>query len=322
MKVSFAFPVLNEESRLVKCLSSIKSQNYPQDLLEIIVADGGSTDESVSIINHFGGIVVNNPDRLAEPGGVLAHETASGDIKIFFAADNVLPHDNWVSELVDIFSKNPDIMGVYTHIIVDEFDAPLNKYYSELHVEPFTYSIYKNHANPRFFNKLFTPRKFYSNYIDYDFKISEHPLIAFAQGFAVRGNYIRPGDTIMDDVEPFLRLVESKSPVVYAPSLGVYHYHLSTFSSYISKFKNRIDNTLGHSSFGVNSRGARLTKYRKFKKYQFVFEGLLLITPLIESIFLILSRRRPCMILHFPASVLLAYLILFRYINHVVKKIL
>lgn len=319
MKVSFAFAILNESLRLDKCLSSIRSQIYPQNLIEIVIADGGSEDNSKEISINYNAVVIDNPAGLAEPGGVLAHSYASGDIKIFFAADNVLPHEKWVKELVDIYNSNPNIVGVYTHIASSKNDYKLNKYYSELHVEPFTFFIYGNAANPRYFDSLYEQIHTLGPYKHYKFDIENHPLIAFAQGFSVRNTYIRPDDTIMDDIEPVMRMIDSNQIFVYGPQLGIHHYHLSTFKNYIKKFKIRIDNTLQNNDFGINSRNKRLNLKRRLNKYVFIMCGLLIIPTLVETLFLTISRKNLVMLYHAPASIILAYLILFRYINNILK---
>jgi len=49
-KISIITPVMNGEKQLEKCLKSVSNQNYPKKYIEHIVIDGGSTDNSVSII--------------------------------------------------------------------------------------------------------------------------------------------------------------------------------------------------------------------------------------------------------------------------------
>jgi hypothetical protein len=48
--VSVVIPVLNEERYVRDCLASVQAQDYPADLVEIIVADGGSTDATRAIV--------------------------------------------------------------------------------------------------------------------------------------------------------------------------------------------------------------------------------------------------------------------------------
>ena len=45
--VSVILPVLNEEAHLDRCLRAVDEQTYPS-IIEVVVADGGSTDETRS----------------------------------------------------------------------------------------------------------------------------------------------------------------------------------------------------------------------------------------------------------------------------------
>ena len=52
--VSFLIPTLNAASVLEPCLKAIVDQNYPKDKIEIVVADGGSTDKTLIIAKKYG----------------------------------------------------------------------------------------------------------------------------------------------------------------------------------------------------------------------------------------------------------------------------
>ena len=84
--VSVIMPVRNE-AEFIECgLRAIIAQTYPPDLLEIIIADGESTDETRSIIKTLQSeteipiTIVNNPKRIAPTGLNLAVSNAKGDI--------------------------------------------------------------------------------------------------------------------------------------------------------------------------------------------------------------------------------------------------
>lgn len=51
MKISIAVPSYNYARFLEACLLSIQQQDYLD--FEVLVADGGSSDESIGIINRF-----------------------------------------------------------------------------------------------------------------------------------------------------------------------------------------------------------------------------------------------------------------------------
>ncbi len=52
-RASIIIPMLNEENHIVPCLQSLASGDYPADLLEFLVVDGGSTDRTLSILSEF-----------------------------------------------------------------------------------------------------------------------------------------------------------------------------------------------------------------------------------------------------------------------------
>ena len=52
-KVSIVVPVYNRAERLSRCLAGICKQTYPADLIEVVVADDGSSDEVLLIIDKY-----------------------------------------------------------------------------------------------------------------------------------------------------------------------------------------------------------------------------------------------------------------------------
>jgi glycosyltransferase involved in cell wall biosynthesis len=48
--ISVIIPVRNEEEYISRCLQSLFGQDYPEELFEVIVVDGGSIDNSVKIV--------------------------------------------------------------------------------------------------------------------------------------------------------------------------------------------------------------------------------------------------------------------------------
>jgi hyaluronan synthase len=95
-QVSVIVTCYNEEQVIGKCLRSLKEQSYPKDLLEIIVVNDGSTDNSLNkILEEAEGVsyvkVINFPrnkgKREALATGIRA---ASGTIVVTVDGDTVL----------------------------------------------------------------------------------------------------------------------------------------------------------------------------------------------------------------------------------------
>ena len=51
--ISILCPIYNEEKYIVTCIESIINQDVDKILIEVLFIDGGSTDDTVSIIEDF-----------------------------------------------------------------------------------------------------------------------------------------------------------------------------------------------------------------------------------------------------------------------------
>ena len=73
VKVCVVVPTLNEQSHIRKCIDSLIAQTYP---VEILVMDGGSTDETLNLLNTYGEKirVVDNPGKRVAQARNLALE--------------------------------------------------------------------------------------------------------------------------------------------------------------------------------------------------------------------------------------------------------
>jgi glycosyltransferase involved in cell wall biosynthesis len=86
--VSVIMPVYNEQAFIGRSLRAILAQSYPKELMEIVIADGMSTDDTRSIIQAISDEtqvpvkVVNNPRQIAPTGLNCALQLAEGQVVI------------------------------------------------------------------------------------------------------------------------------------------------------------------------------------------------------------------------------------------------
>jgi len=69
-RVTIAMPAFNEEHYIEACIASVQAQDYPAELIEILIADGRSTDQTRPIVARLTAAdprikLVDNPARLA-----------------------------------------------------------------------------------------------------------------------------------------------------------------------------------------------------------------------------------------------------------------
>ena len=84
--ISVILPALNEQSRLGETLDTLSSP----DNVEIIVADGGSTDSTIPVTEQKGARVVQSPPGRARQMN-LAAKSATGSVLLFVHADTQMP---------------------------------------------------------------------------------------------------------------------------------------------------------------------------------------------------------------------------------------
>lgn len=90
MNVSVIIPVLNEETAIREKLPSM--QWVRESGHELIVVDGGSTDDSVSIAKKYSDKVIDSSQGRAMQMNAGA-ESANGDVLLFLHIDTALPSD-------------------------------------------------------------------------------------------------------------------------------------------------------------------------------------------------------------------------------------
>lgn len=108
--VSVVMPVRNRRALLEKCLQSIREMDYPQDRLEVIVADADSEDGSAELAESMGATVIPNPAKDLCTGRNLAFAACSGEIVAFCDSDSVVPKD-WIRSALK-YLQDPAIAGV------------------------------------------------------------------------------------------------------------------------------------------------------------------------------------------------------------------
>ncbi|MEI8165486.1 MAG: TIGR04283 family arsenosugar biosynthesis glycosyltransferase [Chloroflexales bacterium] len=86
---SVIIPALNEAAGIAACVAAVRALDATA---ELIVADGGSADDTVALAEAAGATVVAAP-RGRGPQCNAGAAASSGEVLIFLHADTALPHD-------------------------------------------------------------------------------------------------------------------------------------------------------------------------------------------------------------------------------------
>ena len=131
--ISVIIPSFNQGKFFERTLVSILSQKYAN--LELIIIDGGSTDETLSVIEEYEKYIdywVSEPDSGQSHALNKGLARATGDIFAWQNSDDLyLP--GAFSTVAEAFQVHPDIAACYGNwISIDEHDCETDRHYALL----------------------------------------------------------------------------------------------------------------------------------------------------------------------------------------------
>jgi glycosyltransferase involved in cell wall biosynthesis len=295
--ISVITPTLNNEKALPLFLESVRSQNYPQNNIEILVLDGGSTDQTLQIAKKYGAKTYFNERILADPGVDLGIKKATGEIMMILAVDNIYKDKNAFAAIAKVF-EDPSIYAAFPKQCSGPTDSIFTKYINTF-TDPFNHFVYGDAANARTFHKIYRTLEHNDIYDVYDFHSSKtKPLIAFAQGFALRQGYQRDEKDALDDLGPVISLIEKNKKIAYLHSLSLFHDTVRDLNHFIRKQKWATINALLGKSYGIAHRKEKLSRYQRLKIKIWPIYDLSVVLPLIRSVYGLFSDKEILWLFH------------------------
>lgn len=129
MTISVVIPTYNEELGIAKCIESIMNNSIKP--LEIIVADGGSSDKTVEIAKSVGAVIYDNPNRTAASGRNVGISHAIGDIIAFTDGDNYVD-ELWLQSILEEFEADPELDGLGGKVVPAPPRSEVEKFWGNL----------------------------------------------------------------------------------------------------------------------------------------------------------------------------------------------
>jgi len=127
--ISIVTPSFNQGKFIARTIDSVLDQNYPK--LEYVVQDGGSTDNSISILERFNGRLTrwnSAPDAGQAQAINRAFTTPTGDLMAWINSDDLLLPGalDYVGEWM---SRHPQVDVIYGHrVLIDADDREVGRW--------------------------------------------------------------------------------------------------------------------------------------------------------------------------------------------------
>lgn len=99
---------------LEKCLKIVRSQNYPQKKIEIILGHGGEKKKIIQIANKFKAkyVIIPKAKQNAEYNRGVAFNKAKNELVLILDHDNYMPTNDFLRQYVEPFLKHKEVVAV------------------------------------------------------------------------------------------------------------------------------------------------------------------------------------------------------------------
>jgi glycosyltransferase involved in cell wall biosynthesis len=295
--ISVIIPTFNSSATIDKCLQSVRTQDYPQDSVEIVIVDGGSKDNTKQIIFRYEVKLfqIDPKKQNVEYNKAIGIQKSKGELLLMLDHDNILPNDNLLKEMIQPFLDHKELVGVETlrygydskNTLLDRYVAlfgvadPLAFYIGKADRVSFIYEDYYKKYHP----------EDCGNYYLVHFANNNIPTIG-ANGFMIRKKILvenanaSPATFFPIDVNVDLINKGFNTYAFVKDSI----IHLTGHGNILDYLKRRM---LFMRQYYLSEESISMRKLRRYSVYEkkdfwrllfFILISLTLIVPLVDSI--------------------------------------
>lgn len=283
--ISIIIPTLNAEKPLDECLKRIVEQDYPKDKVEIIIADGGSTDKTLEIAKQYGAKVVENKLKTGEAGKAAGLRAAKNELVALIDSDNYLPEKDWLKSMVEPFA-DPEIIGSepieYTW---RKEDGYITRYCALMGMNDPICMFLGNYDRLNVLSGKWTGLNIKTedknNYLKLTLEKYKVPTIG-ANGTFIRRDLIQNqvGDYLFD-IDEIHELISKGHTKFAKVKIGIIHVYCPNVKTFIRKQKRRIKDYAYYQKLGV--RKYPWSKLNKVGFAKFVIYSALWVPTLLQA---------------------------------------
>lgn len=321
--VTIVIATFNSGKLLPRTLAAIRNQDYPQDCIEILAIDGGSTDNTAEVVRQYDGNIIPNPKTEPVNAKVIGIQQARGKYVITLDHDEVLLNPHSIRIKILALEENPDCKAALCSGYKRPPNYPLlNEYISE-YGDPYSLFIYNFPKGYIFFEKALLKNyslvKSEKDYFVVSFAgAKKQPLFELVcAGSVIDREYFKEICSTKNGVgHAFYTMLEKGTDkIIVSRKDPLEHYSVDALRSYWPKLKWRVINNVfatKENSAGFVGRMAYQPSLR-YKRLLFVPYSFSIIFPLLHGGVMAGTRKNPVYLLHPLFCLYVSVQILFQY---------
>ncbi|MEI7899618.1 MAG: glycosyltransferase [bacterium] len=304
VSVSFVIPTLNSAKTLEACLGAILAQRLARTEYEIVVADAGSTDETVALARRLGvDKIVGNPLKTGEAGKTAGIQAAAGELIALVDSDNILPDEHWLEQMIAPFRDLDIVASEPLAYTVRKSDPALTRYFALLGMNDplclFTGNYDRLCAVTGKWTGLEVDQQDMGGYLKLTLTEDALPTIG-ANGFVFRRNLLNhvAWDPYFFDIDVMHQAVRAGFRHVAKVKTGIVHLYCARLADFSRKQRRRIRDFLFFAQ--EKQRTYPWDKQKKAGLVRFVLATVLILPLLVQSGVGFCRRPDPAWLYHVP----------------------
>lgn len=232
--ISVVMPVYNEAANIISTLEALYNNTVLPD--EVIVADGGSTDNTIQLIKERfpQATVINNPEKNAAAGRNEGIKKAHGDIVAFTDGDCIVDK-HWIENISKAFSEN-EVDGLGGKVLIAPPINHIEEYWGNL-----AWNLIMNFGDePYIVDRCTLNDAFVTANCAY-----KRSLLVKVKGF---NNWFANN---AEDVDLCWRAIKSGARLMYIPDVQIYAHNVTTINGVAKKsFRNGYSSSKLQKKYG------------------------------------------------------------------------
>ncbi|MFC4161777.1 glycosyltransferase family 2 protein [Chitinimonas lacunae] len=314
--ISVVIATYNSTKLLPVVVGALRRQRYPQDRIEILAVDGGSTDHTRAMAAEMGCTVLDNP--LTEPVNAkyVGFQAARGKYLIYLDHDEEIVNPDAFAEVVETFRRHPGVRTVDSSGYLNPEGYPIvNEYINEFG-EPFSFFMYRQSRGMGFHLPAVARRAPVAadDELATVFAASPANNVLFIENLAAAVTtdleFVReqiPIRQAQDLCHLFFLLNAAGAGFAVAKRHPLRHYSGDNWGKFLAKIRWRIKNNVHHldqvGAAGFHGRQSFQPRGLRYKKFLFLPYAFSLVLPLLDALWLAATRRQALYLSH-PALTL------------------